>query len=209
MAVLRFVTFLFAFLSLSVFAQNENYTFLVDDMCKRLDVNEFKSLDRTQMNLKLQQLGEEIRADHPDRTERLMDEIYEEYPGVSEAKARSIYLTGFLELALDSCQEYADIIVMSVGSCPDENESLKIIREEVDSYISKHTKSTYMEQYYGVMNQLDKIFKNHEELILNDYPSGIKDQKLVDDAIVYLSYKSKPFLKVIVLGQIEMAMGGQ
>jgi hypothetical protein len=200
---------LILFFSITGSSQQEDYMFLVSETCKRMDLNYFKGLEREKMNLELTKLGEEIRADHQDVTDSIVANIRKANPNYSNMKIEGTFVLEFLDLALDSCPDYADVIAMAVGPHPGENETLKAISTDIEAYLAKKKSGSYSARYYDVMTKLDKVAADHENLVKQDYPGGASDPELMQDVISYLSYESHPFLKVIVLGQIEMSYGNQ
>lgn len=183
--------------------------FLVDEMCSRIDVSKINAAGRDQINTELTKLGEEIRADYGDKNEQIMAMIREQNPNYSEAKVEGTFLLSFLELALDSCDKYGEVIVLAVGDCPPGNDALEAINTDIEGFLEKKKGSPYMSQYLDVMNKIDKVLKSHEDLVIENYAGGLDDEKLINDVIIYLSYKSKQFLKVIVIGQIEMGLSSE
>ena len=204
--IMKIFSFILIASLLKVFAlsaQQADYEFLVDEMCSRIDVEEFKAAGTANLNLKLQQLGEEISNDHPEKTGSILETIQRKNPGLSDQKIMGIYLKDFLKVAFDRCDKYAQVVVLTLGDCPEPNPTLELITKKIDNYLSDNESLTLLEKYNSIGGEIFNIIIDNEELVKKDYPDGSADPRAMDDAILYLFHNSRKYLKVSVLAQIE------
>lgn len=200
-----FFIIIISFLTFTATAQHEELKFLVEEMCKRIDVEEFKSTETETLNAKLQELGKEIYEDYPEKTEAIKEEIQKKYPELSEDKITSIFLLDYVDMAFDKCDKYTEVLLFTLGECPEGNKSLDGMVEAVNKYIEKNKGLSNAQKFSEMDQVIQDYLEENKEQIEKDYMAGLSSIKLIDDSIIYLFHKSKPYLKVMVLGQLEMA----
>lgn len=184
-------------------AQSDKYTYLVDKLCNEINPERIKKLPPEKIQTELIKLGNKVRIENQDKVNELMRELRHKYPNSSDKKLLKEYLKNFTYQAIDRCPVYFELMLLPLGDCPKDNNTLIFIKQEVEKFLTTNSNKPYTELSDLVVEHIVTTVFNHKKMIEKDYKDGILNPQFKNDLNIYLYHKSKKYTKVSLSSQIE------
>lgn len=200
MIKIKFLLVLFVY-PMILFGQNNIYTEIVEDYCKRAELLEWKNKSVTEISSELSQIAVKIQVDHLDSINYLKENLKMENPELSEKEISKEFSRQLMESLLDSCGTYIQLSRSLLKPSPQENKTLNLIVRDVDSIIMDNDSLPYQEQLRLADRQIFNTILSNKSIVNKDYVDGFADPMLADESGLYLLHKSKLYYKAFAISE--------
>ena len=191
------------------FSQLNKYIYLVDKVCNEINPDKIKELSPEKIQIELMKLGDKVRKENQDEVNELINELRNKYPNWSDNKLLKEYFKNFMFLAIDRCPVYFELMLIPLGNCPKENNSLILIKQEAEKFINNNSAKSSIELNDLVIQHIITIVFDNKELIEKDYKDGIANPQFMKDMNSYLFHRSKDYMKLVLSVQIDKMLDKQ
>lgn len=181
----------------------EEYTFIVDKLCEKLKLEKYINSPPENILNEALILGKEIGKEHSGVFENLLSKIRKDNQAFSDKEVLKVYLNDFAFLAIENCPQYLEFTLRQLGKCPEENELFIILKNETDRFIVENSKKNLLELNNLTMNHIVATVMKNKDLAKKYYTEGIEDPIFFSNMNSYLYNKSRKFLQLTILIQIE------